>query len=84
MKVELNVTHEGCTGDKVRATADSITTPYGQWILINNACVSQAALDLPSVITVDRSVIANYQALKYRIYPEGQCQIIGADGVGCH
>ncbi len=80
---QLNLTHEGCTGHKVRAQAKAIENEYGNWQLLNNACVVKQDLDLPSLNTMDFSVTASYGALQYRIYPQGHCERIGIDGVGC-
>lgn len=80
---ELKLTHEGCLDHKVKAEAETIETEYGQWKLLQNACVTKDKLDFPRMNTMDFSVTASYGQLKYKIYPKGHCQIIGADGVGC-
>lgn len=83
---ELDLTQEGCPEGKYRARAKSIPTKYGTWQRVsqNNACFSKAALDLAHLKRVDFSVIASYGGLTYKIYPQGSCEIIGVDGLGCH
>ena len=83
---ELDLTQEGCPEGKYRARAKSILTKYGTWHRVsqNNACFSKAALDLAHLKRVDFSVIASYGGLIYKIYPQGSCEIIGVDGLGCH
>lgn len=80
----LKLTSTGCQDGKVKAQASHINTPYGEWKLLKNACVSKADLDLPTLKRVDFSVTANYGKLQYKIFPQGHCQVIGIDGLGCH
>lgn len=80
----LKLTHEGCDNHKVKAQAISIETPFGNWELIQNACIEKAALNLAKLSKMDFAVTAHFGALKYKIYPQGHCNRIGIDGIGCH
>lgn len=81
---QLALTSKGCPANQFKATANKIETPHGSWTLINNACVSKADLDLPKLQKYDFNVTANYGKLQYKTNPQGFCERVGVDGIGCH